>query len=81
MGKPDVRRRRMDPWREQIAELAQMPNVMCKISGLVTEADPAQWTPEDLAPYVAHVLATFGEDRVIFGGDWPVVSHAATYQR
>jgi L-fuconolactonase len=54
---------------------------MCKLSGLVTEADHTGWTPDDLAPYVAHVLAVFGEDRVVFGGDWPVVLQAASYRR
>ncbi len=81
LGKPDVRGRRLDPWRDQVAELAQLPNVACKVSGLVTEADHQRWTAADLAPYLAHVLATFGEDRVLFGGDWPVVTHAATYKR
>ena len=48
-----------------MAELAEFPNVVCKVSGLVTEADHAHWTPADLEPYVSHVLAAFGEDRVL----------------
>jgi L-fuconolactonase len=80
-GKPNIREHVLDPWREQMQELASLPNVMCKVSGLVTEADPAGWTPADLVPYVAHVLEIFGEDRVVFGGDWPVVLQAATYRR
>ena len=71
----------LDPWRAQIRELASLPNVSCKVSGLVTEADHRNWTRDDLAPYVEHVLASFGEDRVMFGGDWPVVTQAATYRR
>lgn len=81
IGKPDVAARRFDPWREQLRELASCPNVACKVSGIVTEADRERWTPDDLAPYVAYVLETFGEDRVLFGGDWPVVLHASPYRR
>ncbi len=71
----------LDPWREGIRDLAAHPNVMCKMSGFVTEADAAHWTPDDLAPYAAHILESFGEDRVMFGGDWPVVLRAASYRR
>jgi L-fuconolactonase len=81
IGKPDIKDHLLDPWRERIATLAEHPNVMCKLSGMVTEADHAAWTPDDLAPYVAHVLAAFGEDRVMFGGDWPVAFQATTYPR
>lgn len=81
IGKPDIAGRVLDPWREQLAALATHPNVTCKVSGLVTEADPRAWTPDDLAPYVAHVLAAFGEDRVLFGGDWPVALLASSYRR
>ena len=81
IGKADIKNTVLDPWREQIAALAAFPNVLCKISGLVTEADPAAWTPDDLAPYVAHTLAVFGEDRVMFGGDWPVALLASSYRR
>lgn len=80
-GKPNIKEHMLDPWREQMQELAAFPNVMCKVSGLVTEADHAHWSPADLAPYVAHVLAAFGEDRVAFGGDWPVVLEASSYAR
>jgi L-fuconolactonase len=81
IGKPDIAGRVLDPWRAQLAALAACPNVACKVSGLVTEADPRAWTPDDLAPYVAHVLAVFGEDRVLFGGDWPVALLASSYGR
>ena len=64
-----------------MSELAALPNVLCKLSGLVTEANHQNWTVEQLAPYVQHVLAVFGEDRVVFGGDWPVVLLAAEYRR
>lgn len=81
IGKPNIKDGLLDPWREQLRELAALPNVVCKVSGLVTEADHAAWRPEDLAPYLAHVLEVFGEDRVVFGGDWPVVLMAAPYRR
>ena len=58
-----------------------MPNVWCKVSGLVTEADPHRWTPDDLAPYLAYALEVFGEDRVMFGGDWPVLLLASSYDQ
>lgn len=81
LGKPDVRAGLLHPWRDQLAELAQLSNVVCKVSGVVTEADHDRWTVADLEPYVAHVLQVFGEDRVLFGGDWPVVTLAAEYGR
>ncbi|HEY3325202.1 MAG TPA: amidohydrolase family protein [Planctomycetota bacterium] len=81
LGKPHIKNHVLDPWRAQIKELAQLPNVMCKISGIVTEADHAHWTPDDLKPYVEHTLAVFGEDRVAFGGDWPVATLASPYDR
>jgi L-fuconolactonase len=70
----------LDPWRVQIRELASLPNVWCKISGMVTEADHERWVATDLIPYVSHVLDVFGEDRVVFGGDWPVVLLASSYR-
>lgn len=81
LGKPGIRGHMLDPWREHIRELASCPNVMCKLSGMVTEADHQQWVVEDLAPYVAHILDAFGEDRVLFGSDWPVMLLATTYPR
>ncbi len=79
LGKPNVKAGQLEPWRDQIAELSELPNVMCKVSGLVTEADHTYWTVADLKPYVLHVLEAFGEDRVLFGGDWPVVTMAASH--
>lgn len=81
LGKPNIVEGMIDPWRAQISELASLPNVVCKVSGAVTEADHAHWTSDDLAPYIAHVLQAFGEDRVVFGGDWPVVLNASSYPR
>ena len=80
LGKPNVRGRQPEPWRSQISELASLPNVVCKISGITTEAD-TNWTIDDIAPYVEHCLTSFGEDRVVYGGDWPVVLNGASYKR
>jgi L-fuconolactonase len=81
IAKPDIRGGGLDPWREQLRLLASFPNVSCKISGVVTEADPELWTVDDVRPYVEHALEVFGEDRVAYGGDWPVVLNAAPYAR
>ena len=68
-------------WEDAIAPLADLPNVACKISGLVTEADWKRWTEEDLEPYVRRVLGWFGSERCMFGTDWPVCLLAASYER
>ena len=81
LGKPPIRNRGLEPWRSELAELASLPHVVCKISGAVTEADPENWQPDDLAPYILHALDVFGEDRVMFGGDWPVATLASSYRR
>jgi hypothetical protein len=70
-GMPDVKGRALDPWRADIAAIARLPNVSCKISGLVAYA-AHDWTEDDLRPFVDQTLASFGWDRVLFGGDWPV---------
>ncbi len=81
IGKPAIRAGLREPWWSQIAEMAREPNVWCKISGVVTEADHAAWTEEEVAPYVAHAIECFGFGRVMFGGDWPVSELATTYAR
>jgi predicted TIM-barrel fold metal-dependent hydrolase len=80
-GVPDVKAQALDPWRAQIRELSNLPNVFCKISGLVAYANPTNWQPEDLRPFVDHVIESFGWDRVMFGSDWPVCNLAASYGR
>jgi L-fuconolactonase len=80
--KPNIKTHELDPWRQQMTTLASFPNVAAKISGLATEADLQNWTPEDLKPYVDHALTVFDENRVIFGGDWPPILTAnSTYAR
>jgi len=80
-GVPDVKGRAFDPWREHIRHIAALPNVACKISGLVAYADPVTWTADELRPWVEHVLACFGWDRVVWGGDWPVCTLCAPLAR
>jgi len=79
-SKPDIRAGTMDSWVRDMRRLATNTSCFCKLSGLVTEAAP-NWTPEDLKPYVDHLLATFGPSRLIWGSDWPVCTLAATYDR
>ncbi|RME63007.1 MAG: amidohydrolase, partial [Caldilineae bacterium] len=77
IGKPAIKDGIREPWMSQLRELAAFPNVHCKLSGMVTEADHARWTPDDLKPYMEHVLDCFGPERTVFGSDWPVVNLAA----
>lgn len=81
IGKPPIRDHNRGPWRKQICELAQNPNVYCKVSGLVTEADWEKWTPDDCKPYLDSVFEAFGPERLMFGSDWPVCLLAASYER
>ena len=68
-------------WKASMVELAQCPNVWCKLSGLITEAEWTTWKPVDLKRYIDHVLASFGPERVLFGSDWPVCLLAGSYDR
>jgi len=79
IGKPAIKAGVMDPWRKNLKELAMLPNVHCKISGVTTEADHKNWTREQLKPYIAHAIDAFGFDRVMYGGDWHVSELAGTY--
>ena len=79
IGKPGIKAGLFDPWRQHINELASMPNVVCKISGVTTEADHKNWTREQLKPYIAHTIEAFGFDRVMYGSDWHVCELAGTY--
>lgn len=81
LGKPDVKGRGLDPWRDNLRALAGFSNVSCKLSGLVTEADHERWSAADLRPYVEHAVECFGYGRLMFGSDWPVATLAATYAR
>lgn len=78
LSKPDIASRSREPWSTHLAALAAEPNVVAKVSGLVTEAGP-QWTIEDLRPYVDVALEVFGPSRLMAGTDWPVCLLAASY--
>jgi L-fuconolactonase len=78
-SKPVIARDELDPWAARIRELAGRPNVTCKLSGLVTEADWVTWDVATLRPYVEVVLSAFGPERVMFGSDWPVCLLASSY--
>ncbi|MFI5674373.1 amidohydrolase family protein [Streptomyces cellulosae] len=79
LGKPPIASGAREPWATAVRTLADRPNTVCKLSGMVTEADPGTWTVEDLRPYAEVVLDAFGPDRLMFGSDWPVCTLAATY--
>ena len=68
-------------WKRDIAAVAKRKQVVCKVSGIVVSAKPGAWSVDDLAPIVKHTLEVFGPDRVMFGGDWPVCTLAATYRQ
>lgn len=80
LGKPPIAHGDLEPWAGRLRELAREPNVFCKLSGLVTEADPAGWTVADLRPYAETALDAFGPERIMFGSDWPVCLVAAPYE-
>lgn len=77
-AKPHIAQGLLDPWRQDMAALAALPQVHCKLSGLLTEAGP-RGDAERLLPYVRHLLACFGPERLIWGSDWPVLNLAADY--
>jgi L-fuconolactonase len=79
VAKPRIREGVLSPWRERMRDLARRPNVFCKLSGMVTEADPRAWTRASLQPYVDVVVEAFGPRRVMFGSDWPVCLAASSY--
>lgn len=79
IAKPDIGAGMRDAWLERIEPFGDLDNVACKASGLVTESDWADWSPNELAPYLADVVRIFGVDRVMFGSDWPVCRVAASY--
>jgi L-fuconolactonase len=78
-AKPPIASGGWQPWAGQITALAALPNVSCKLSGLVTEADWQRWRPQDVLPYARHALDAFGPRRVMFGSDWPVATLAGRY--
>jgi L-fuconolactonase len=81
LAKPQIKDRIISPWREQVRELAKFPNLTCKVSAMITEADWEKWKPVDFRPYLDVVFSSFGEDRLMYGSDWPVALFAGSYER
>jgi L-fuconolactonase len=79
IAKPVIREGKLFKWQEQIRELAKVPNVMCKLSGMVTEARWRDWRSDEFRPYLDAVWEAFGEDRLMIGSDWPVCLLSAEY--
>lgn len=80
IGKPDIKGGRKQPWADHMDDLSRFPNVLCKISGVATEANHHAWRADELKEYVDIAVTAFGFDRVMFGGDWPVSSQAISYE-
>lgn len=80
IAKPPIAAQRMDAWAEDMEAAAKIPQLCCKLSGMITEDDPRGWKVEHLRPYVRHVLGLFGPDRLMFGSDWPVCLLAGTWK-
>jgi L-fuconolactonase len=81
MAKPPIKSGEIQSWARDIRDLALLPNIFCKLSGLVTEADWQRWTPEHLLPYLDAVFECFGPERLMIGSDWPVCTVAASYSQ
>jgi L-fucono-1,5-lactonase len=81
LAKPNIKEQQFEGWKQDLAAAAKCPNIFCKLSGMVTEADWQNWKPADLKPYVEIALDLFGAERCMFGSDWPVCELAATYEQ
>ncbi len=81
IAKPFIKKGEIQPWKQEMEELAKRENVYCKVSGMVTEASWDGWKKEDFGPYMEAVLEMFSAERVMFGSDWPVCTVAASYQQ
>jgi len=79
ISKPRIAKQEIEPWKSLMTELASFPNVFCKVSGLVTEANWEEWELKDFKPYVDHVIEIFTPQRLMFGSDWPVANLGGTY--
>jgi L-fuconolactonase len=81
LSKPKIKAGLFEDWNTELKAAAQFPNIVCKLSGMVTEADWQNWKPADLKPYVETALEAFGPERCMFGSDWPVLELAGTYEQ
>ncbi len=81
LAKPYIADHLVEGWAEDLAEAAKLPQVFCKLSGMITEASPQDWKAADLQPYIAHALSIFGAERCMFGSDWPVCRLAGSWKQ
>ena len=81
IAKPAIASSGWEPWATNLLAMAALPNVVCKLSGVATEADHAAWTPGQLMPYIHHAIDCFGWSRLLFASDWPVMTLATNYQQ
>lgn len=79
LAKPPIRKAELEPWRTRLAKLAELPNVYCKLSGLVTEAAWSSWQPREFLPFIDAAVESFGPYRLLVGSDWPVCTLAGSY--
>ncbi len=79
IAKPRIKDGTIEPWKSQLRRLARLPNVYCKVSGMITEADHYHWKPEQFRPYLDTVFEAFGPSRLMVGSDWPVCLFAGSY--
>ena len=81
IGKPDIKNKQIKQWKEQLRILSANPNIYCKLSGMLTEADHQRWTYDDIMPYMETAAEYFGVDRLCFGSDWPVCLLAGSFKQ
>lgn len=81
IGSPPVAEKKMNGWDREIEMVARLPDVWCKLSGMITRMSQKNWKPTDLKPYVDHIVRQFGYNRLMFGTDWPICTLAGTYQQ
>ncbi len=81
LAKPHIKDQKIDDWETNFRAAAKFPNIYCKLSGMVTEANWETWKPADLKPYIDIAMDAFGPDRLMYGSDWPVCELAGNYQR
>jgi L-fuconolactonase len=81
IAKPEIKAGEIDAWAQAMREMARSGNTWCKVSGMITEAGWQTWKYEELIPYLDVIFEAFGEDRILFGSDWPVCLLAGTYEQ
>jgi L-fuconolactonase len=81
IAKPPIKDGTIEPWKSQLRQLAKLPNVHCKVSGMLTEADHQAWKVEQFRPYLDTVFEAFGPSRLMYGSDWPVCLFAGSYEQ